>query len=144
MPLTIRDNKSLQVKDQELENTAYIKKLEDKIKHLTDSRGQLIRAEKIAVLRELASAIGHELRNPFASIKNIAYYLTKTAKPIDPKFNEFLDMLSKEIDRANKIVTELIDFSENENLNIKSPAEQNKGERNSMRPCYCKRRDKKA
>ncbi len=76
-----------------------------------------IRSEKLATIGRLASGVGHELRNPLASIKNISFCLKKYLKSTDSRINELLDMLSKEVDTANKIVTDLLDFSRVKQLN---------------------------
>ena len=61
---------------------------------------------------ELASGVGHELRNPLNVIRNCAYLLNM---PLTEKGDEeavnTLKVLDKQIDIANKIVTDLLDFT---------------------------------
>lgn len=84
---------------------------------LNEYQSKLLYHEKLATIGLLASSVGHELRNPLASIKNVSYYLKNYLKIPDPRAKEFLYMLSKEVDTANKIITDLLDFSRVKQLN---------------------------
>jgi len=42
-------------------------------KELRETQEQLIRSEKLAVIGQLASGVGHELRNPLGAIKNAIF-----------------------------------------------------------------------
>ena len=72
---------------------------------------QLIKSERMATIGKLASGVGHELRNPLASIKNVAYYLNRYLHVEDKKLLWFLNMLSSEVDRADKIISDLLEYS---------------------------------
>ena len=94
---------------------------------LKDAQEKSIRQERLAVLGKLSGAVGHELRNPLAAIKNAVYYLK--AKMIgvscDPKINEYLDILDEEVSISNRIITDILTFGrlkepEYENVNIVS------------------------
>ncbi len=79
---------------------------------------ELLRSEKFATIGRLASSIAHELRNPLASLKNISYYLIKLgAFNIDEKAKQMLELLSIDVARANRIVTDLLDFSRIKKIN---------------------------
>jgi signal transduction histidine kinase len=95
-------------RSQELEETL------DKVKEIQDD---LIRAEKFATIGRLASNVAHELRNPLASIKNISYFLSKMGAFSDNKSKQMVNMLSSEVVRANKIITDLLDYSKTKKLN---------------------------
>ncbi|MCL2484969.1 MAG: ATP-binding protein [Endomicrobia bacterium] len=65
--------------------------------------------EKLVVLNKFASIASHDLKNPLASLKNIAYYF-KNAVKIDGEIpNKMLKMLSSEVDRMDKMIVELLD-----------------------------------
>ncbi len=85
------------------------KRIEDELKA---AHVQLIRTEKLATVGQLTSIVAHELRNPLAVIKNAAYLLNleeeiKTA----PEVKENVDMISDEVNNANKIISDLLQFS---------------------------------
>jgi signal transduction histidine kinase len=61
---------------------------------------------------ELASGVGHELRNPLNVIKNCAYLLKMPlSEKDDAEAVNALAVLDKQIDIANKIVTDLLNFT---------------------------------
>jgi len=92
--------------------------LEETLLKMKNIQQELLRSEKFATIGRLASSIAHELRNPLASLKNISYYLIKLGTfKIEPKANQMLEMLSTDVSRANKIVTDLLDFSRIRKLN---------------------------
>ncbi|MGD9143298.1 MAG: ATP-binding protein [Dehalococcoidia bacterium] len=86
--------------------------VEDKTKDLENVQEKLIRSERLAAVGELASGVGHELRNPLNVIRNCAYLLNMflTDKGDEEALNS-LEVLDKQIDIANKIVTDLMDFT---------------------------------
>ncbi len=87
-------------------------KVENRIKDLEQVQEKLIRAERLAAVGELASGVGHELRNPLNVIRNCAYLLNMslTSKGDEEALNT-LKVLDKQVDIANKIVTDLLDFT---------------------------------
>ncbi len=122
----------LQSRDRELardrEDLLRVKSvLEDKTRELEatllkmrDIQQELLRSEKFATIGRLASTVAHELRNPLASLKNISYYLMKLGCIEDERAKHMLSMLSSDVQRANKIVTDLMDYSRMKKL-VKSP-----------------------
>lgn len=72
---------------------------------------ELIRTEKMAVLGQLASSVGHELRNPLGVMSNIVYYLTTTLTDAPPKARNHLVMLKRQVMLAEKIVSDILDFT---------------------------------
>jgi PAS domain S-box-containing protein len=83
---------------------------------LLETQDQLIRSEKLAAIGQLASGVGHELRNPLGAIKNAGFYIrrrvTNTNIPsTEPRVIEFLDIIDEEVNSANKVITDLLGFS---------------------------------
>jgi signal transduction histidine kinase len=75
-------------------------------------KDKLIRSERLAAVGELASGVGHELRNPLNVIRNCAYLLKMPlSEKDDAEAMNTLAVLDKQIDIANKIVTDLLDFT---------------------------------
>jgi len=92
------------------------KKLELANKELRETQEQLIRSEKLAVIGQLSSGVGHELRNPLGAIKNAIFYIQRRVAKTDlpttePRVIEFLDIVDEEVDTANKVITDLLGFS---------------------------------
>lgn len=85
--------------------------LEETLKKVQIMQQDLVRAEKFATVGRLASSVAHELRNPLAAIKNISYFLSRMHNFADDKSKTMVKMLSDEVLRANKIITELLDYS---------------------------------
>jgi signal transduction histidine kinase len=79
---------------------------------LEQMQEKLIRAERLAAIGELASGVGHELRNPLNVIRNCVYLLNIAISEKDEAgVAEALKVLDKQVDIANKIVTDLLDFT---------------------------------
>jgi len=77
------------------------------------------RAEKLAAIGELATMVGHDLRNPLQSMKNAASYL-KISSNSESKgeLEEMLEIIEKNIDYSNKIVNDLLDYSKEIRLEL--------------------------
>ncbi|MCK5237405.1 MAG: HAMP domain-containing protein [Deltaproteobacteria bacterium] len=78
---------------------------------LGNAQEKLVRSEKLAAVGQLASSIGHELRNPLGVIGNSAYFLNMKLKDADEKILKHIDILQREVNRSNAIITDLLDFS---------------------------------
>jgi signal transduction histidine kinase len=83
---------------------------------LKAAQERLIRSEKLAAIGQLASGVGHELRNPLGAIKTAVQYVKRKVAASElpasePKALEFLSLIDEEVDRANKVITDLLSFS---------------------------------
>jgi len=109
-------NEKLRVANQKLEMTnkeLQLKndQLEEKTKRLLEAQKKLVQSEKLAALGQLASSVGHELRNPLGVIKTAVYYIKSKIGQGNPKVLKHLRIIEKEINSSNKIITDLLDFS---------------------------------
>ena len=69
---------------------------------------QVARADRLAAIGEMAAGIAHELRTPLTSIRGFVQYLQGS---IDPKeWQEYGDIIIREVDGLNRIVSELLDL----------------------------------
>ena len=71
---------------------------------------ELVRKEKLATIGTLIGSIGHELRNPLGVISNSVYFLNQKMKKKEEKVEKHLKILQKEVDKANKFISNLLDF----------------------------------
>ncbi len=86
--------------------------VEERTRDLEQAQDRLIRSERLAAVGELASGVGHELRNPLNVIRNCVYLLNMTlADGADDDTLNTLKLLDLQVDIGNKIVTDLLDFT---------------------------------
>jgi signal transduction histidine kinase len=86
--------------------------LEASIGELADAHDQLVRQERLAAIGELASTIGHELRNPLGVLSN-AVYLLRADLGDDPTdaAQRHLATAEREVSAATVIVSDLLAFA---------------------------------
>jgi PAS domain S-box-containing protein len=87
-------------------------KVEERTRELKKSEEQLLKAQRLAVIGEVAGMVGHDLRNPLTSIAGAEYYLKKRlGSEANNKMNEMLELIEKNIAYSNKIINDLLDYS---------------------------------
>jgi signal transduction histidine kinase len=87
--------------------------LEESVSELERTQEQLVRSERLAAIGELASVVGHELRNPLGVITN-AHYLLRTVlerNQSDPDAARHLNTAEREVGAATLIVGDLLDYA---------------------------------
>jgi len=87
------------------------RELEETVEALRDAQEQLVRREKLAILGQLASGVGHELRNPLGVMTNAVYYLEIVQTAAAPEIVEYHGILRAQIGLAEKSVCDLLDFA---------------------------------
>lgn len=94
-----------------------LKERERTIKEINE---ELILSEKLASVGQFSSGIAHEIKNPLASISTHLQLLQRHASgPVDKlpeKVIEKTDLLLKEVDRANRIITDILGFSRQDKI----------------------------
>jgi PAS domain S-box-containing protein len=78
---------------------------------------EILRMDRLVSLGKLASGIGHELRNPLAGIKTTAQALSEEMSNEDSK-REYLNRITKEIDRLNELLKTFFSFAKPQKLNL--------------------------
>jgi len=86
------------------------KRVEERTRELREAHERLIRAERLATVGKFGAGIAHELRNPLGVISNSVYYLKNRLGDADPKVVKHLNIISREVERANNIITDLMNF----------------------------------
>ena len=90
----------------------FIDKLRQERKVSAGLREELARKERLAILGQLAGGVGHELRNPLATLQTSMYFLKMTlGESSDLKVRKHLVIMEQELNSANEIITNLLDFS---------------------------------
>ena len=78
---------------------------------------EILRMDRLVSLGKLASGIAHELRNPLAGIKTTAQALGEELSGDDSR-REYLNRITKEIDRLNELLKTFFSFAKPQKLNL--------------------------
>lgn len=78
---------------------------------------EILRMDRLISLGKLASGIAHEIRNPLAGIKTTAQALGEEMAADDPK-REYLNRITKEIDRLNELLKTFFSFAKPQSLHL--------------------------
>lgn len=68
------------------------------------------RNQRLAAVGRLAGGVAHEIRNPLSSIKGFATYFKERSQPTD-EAAEMAAILIQEVERLDRVVGQLLDFS---------------------------------
>lgn len=71
---------------------------------------QMKKTERLTAAGQLAASLAHEIRNPLASISGAAGILARGQAPLENR-EECLDILMRESQRLNKLLTNFLDFA---------------------------------
>ena len=86
--------------------------LRSAIADLETAQAQLVRQEKLAAVGQMASAVGHELRNPLGVVMNVLYLMESgTGDDANAPMRRHLATAKREISAATLIVSDLLDFA---------------------------------
>ncbi|HCW92998.1 HAMP domain-containing sensor histidine kinase [Flexistipes sinusarabici] len=77
---------------------------------LQSRQNELIQTNKLVSLGLLSASIAHEIKNPLAGIKTSVQAISKR-KIYESSEREILNNVTSEVDRLNKIVTEMLNFA---------------------------------
>jgi PAS domain S-box-containing protein len=91
--------------------------LEERTKELKETQLQLIQTEKLETIGTLSAGVAHEVKNPLAIIQLGVDYLNKKAHG-SPAINEVIGEMEDAIQRADKVVKQLVDFSASRDLDL--------------------------
>jgi PAS domain S-box-containing protein len=90
--------------------------VDERTRELQHAEEQLIRQERLATLGQLAGSIGHELRNPLGVISNAVFFLKMAWPDANEQIQEYLDIIEKETQASDKIITDLLNFTRIESV----------------------------
>ena len=109
---------------EELErlNRSLENRVEARTRELKSAQDELIKKERLAAIGQMASVVGHEIRNPLAVINNSIYFIKTKANAAgapDPKITKHISIIESEIRQANGIIDEILGFARTRELNPK-------------------------
>ena len=77
------------------------------VRHL---KREIARSQRLASVGNLAAGVAHEIRNPLSSIKGFATYFKERYRD-NPLDGETADIMVQEVERLNRVITQLLDFA---------------------------------
>ncbi|HJU65967.1 MAG TPA: ATP-binding protein [Gemmatimonadaceae bacterium] len=84
-------------------------RLEHANEELSHAQAMLVQKERLAMLGQLASAVGHELRNPLGVMTNALYVIEQSTTGAPPIVREYIELLRGQISASERIVGDLLD-----------------------------------
>jgi two-component system NtrC family sensor kinase len=85
------------------------RRVEERTEALRASQARVIQQEKMAAFGLLAAGIAHEVGNPLAAVSSLVQILKRRGP--DPYTAEKLDLAARQLQRIERTIRELIDFS---------------------------------
>jgi signal transduction histidine kinase len=89
------------------------------VQGLEDSRRKLVQSEKLAAIGQLVAGVVHEMRNPLSSIKMNVRLLQRRLPELSSS-RESLEIASGEVERLERMLTELLDYSKPSSFNLEN------------------------
>ncbi len=94
--------------------------LEERVKERTaelEGRQQeMVRAERLSALSQLAAAVGHELRLPLGALRTSLFMVQSKTKGKDLGIESAVDRADRSISRCDNLIDEMLDFAETADL----------------------------
>ncbi|OGR96893.1 MAG: hypothetical protein A2016_03800 [Elusimicrobia bacterium GWF2_62_30] len=82
-------------------------------RQLQETQSQLIQAEKMSALGQLAGGLAHEINNPLSGILGLTQLVLENSDPAGQNFKDLKD-IEKAVFRCKRIITSLLSFARQE------------------------------
>ncbi|MFH0926368.1 MAG: ATP-binding protein [bacterium] len=105
------------------QNTGLVISFQD-LTELKRMEEQVKRTDKMAAIGELSAGMAHEIRNPLASIRGSVQFLRDELNLVDDS-KKLMDIIIKESDRLNLIITEFLNFARPNPLSLQNNIDVN-------------------
>lgn len=86
-------------------------RVEERTAELREAQDQLLQAERLSVLGQLAAGLGHELRNPLGAIKNASFLLTLLLPNPEGTLREAIEIIVDGVATSERIIHSLLDYA---------------------------------
>ena len=93
--------------------------LEKVYKELQESEEELIRSEKLAYTGRIAASVAHEIRNPLTNVSMSTQQLKKVTTSEDSRAKKYIEIVGRNIQRINYLITELLNCARPPKLNMR-------------------------
>lgn len=97
------------------------RRVESRTRELRAAQEELVSKERLAIMGQMASVVGHEIRNPLAVINNSIFYIkTKLGKAdkLDAKLGRHVSIIESEVKQAGSIISEILNYSRSREIKI--------------------------
>jgi two-component system, NtrC family, nitrogen regulation sensor histidine kinase GlnL len=84
---------------------------------------QLLRAERLSALGEMAAGVAHEIKNPLNAIMGFSKRLS--AKIVEPNLKKYADIIADEVRRMDATINDVLEYSRPDRV-TKEPADVHK------------------
>jgi len=98
-------------RELELMNHALEERVEERTRELKAANHELVKAERLAAIGQMASIISHEIRNPLAVISNATRLIKMLLKTPEAKVAKQIHIIEQEIKQANSIINEVLSYA---------------------------------
>ena len=76
------------------------------------------KADRLAMMGTIAAGLAHEIKNPLSGIKGSAQLLAR--EQVSQTTKEYLNIIIKETDRVDRLISNLLDFTKPKTLDLKA------------------------
>jgi signal transduction histidine kinase len=101
-----------------IENAILYRNLEEVHQELKETQTFLVHLEKMVALGEMSTTIAHEIKNPLTSIGGFARRLDRVI-PEESQEKKYSQTIIKEVNRLEKILNDLLNYTRDESLVFK-------------------------
>jgi signal transduction histidine kinase len=101
-----------------IENAILYRNLEEVHQELKETQTLLVHLEKMVALGEMSTTIAHEIKNPLTSIGGFARRLDRAISEQSHE-KKYTQTIVKEVSRLEKILSDLLSYTEHESLAFK-------------------------
>ncbi len=92
-------------------------RVEERTAALRTAQTELVRREKLSTLGQLTATVAHELRNPLSAIRNTIFAIRESLAGKGIDVERPLNRVDRNIQRCDRIITDLLDFTRMRDLN---------------------------